>query len=271
MLIPIVISIDDIQAEYQSLTVDQIEQMIDNVVKGLTVRFASSLEHNAEQSLHSTRSRYIRNIRVIDSGRLEGTVLLDYSKDPLVQMIEEGADAFDIKQGLLNSPKVKVGKKGGKYITVPFRFATPGAVGEAEVFTSQLPIPVYQVVKSKIQDIPVSGGGVCSAGLKLSEIPVAFQTPKTREKIVDTAGNTLFEEYVNKHSIYEGVVKTNDPTTGQNTYNSFRRVSEKSDKNAWIHPGITAHNLVEKTLGEFSLPTEVGAQLDIQLQRLNLI
>ena len=35
------------------------------------------------------------------------------------------------------------------------------------------------------------------------------------------------------------------------SYNSFRRVSDKSDPSSWIHPGFTAANLAEKAFDNF--------------------
>ena len=34
---------------------------------------------------------------------------------------------------------------------------------------------------------------------------------------------------------------------------TFRRVSDNSDPNSWIHSGIVAHDLLQKTLSSFNV------------------
>lgn len=278
MILPIFIDSADITSQFDSITKENIENLQDNIAKGLAAGFARQLEQEAQNALHQTRQRYIRAIRLIDSGRLEGIVLLDYSKDKLIQMIEEGASAFDMKEGFLNSSKVKYTKDGRKYLTIPFRLSTPGAVAESDVFSGTLPDEVYQIVKNKVTDIPVSGGGSRSQGLTLGEIPTQFQQPATRPQINNADGNPLFNEYKHKNSIYEGLVKRTDGVTGQSSYGSFRRVAEEgtkedgtklgSDPDSWISKGIQPHYLIEKALSNFNIENETQRLLDFELDKL---
>lgn len=268
MIIPIEIDGSALQEQF-SLSKEQVELICDNIAKTLAARYAQQLEQEAHNALHQTRRRYIQNVKVVDSGRMEGTVMLDYSKDKLIQMLEEGASPFDIKKGLLNSPKAKIGRKGGKYITVPFRWGTPDIVGDSDVFSGKLPQEVYDVVRKKTANIPVSGGGMRSSGLSSSEIPSPFNASKSRGEIKDSAGKVLFKEYQHKTSLFAGVHKKTDPVTGQNTYNSFRRVSENgSDKDAFVHPGIERYNLIQKALDNFNQPQELSIALNTQLAKL---
>lgn len=267
MIIPIEINTQDILNQF-NISQSQIESMLDNIAKNLAVVYVSKLETEASSKLNSTRDRYLRAIRVIDSGKLESTVLLDYSKDPLVKMIEEGASPFDMKQGILNGPKSKVSAKGVRYNTIPMRWATPGAVGESSSFSGKMPQEIYDAVRTKPTTIPVRGGGGRSQGLSASQIPAAFQAPSTRGTIVDSNGSPLFREYQHKTSIYEGIVKKTDSSTGQSSYFSFRRVSENSDANAFIHPGIVAHKLMNIAYSSMNLDEEVGLQIDNELIKL---
>lgn len=269
--LPIIVDTQDMLNQFTSLTSTNIENMLDNIAKGLAAAFADKLTVNAEQELKSSRKRYVDNIRVIDSGKLEGTVLLDYSKDKLVQMLEEGAEPFDMKEGFLASPKVKIGKGGGKYLTIPFRQATPGAIGESDVFAFKMSSDVYKIVKNKPLDVPVSGGGVRSKGIALSELPAHLQVRQTRKAIVNNSGNDKFKEYEHKAPISVGISKYQDSVTGQNSYRSFRRVSEKSDPSAFIHPGIQKYNLIQKTLGQFSVGSEMSQLIDHELSKLGLL
>jgi hypothetical protein len=269
MIVPIFIDTSSI-AEAFPIDKDAIDQICDNIAKTLAARYAQQLELEATHSLHQTKKRYIQAINVVDTGKLEGTVILDYSKDPLIRMIEEGAQPFDMKQKMLASPKAKTNKSGGKYITVPFRFGTPDAVGESDVFSNIMPEAVYEVVKDEQTVKPISGGSR-STGLTVDKLPVQFRKPNTRAEITDSKGKVLFKAYEHKSSIYKGLMKFNDATTGQNTYGSFRVVSENSDRDAWIHKGIEQYNLVNKAIGNFNQETEVQIAMNNEFQKLNLI
>lgn len=271
MTTPIIVDTSSLMEQFGSLTPEAINAMLDNVAKGLAAAYANQLELEASQSLHQTRRRYINAIKLVDSGKCEGTVMLDYSKDKLIQMLEEGSGPFDMKPYFLGSPKAKIGKNGGRYLTIPFRWGTPGIVGEADVFSGIMPKPVYDAVKSKPTTIPVSGGGTRSAGISLKEIPQQFQIKQARPAIIDQAGNTAWAAYQHKSPTFQDISKYNDPSTGQNTYRSFRRVSDKSDPDAFINPGIKAYNLMQKALGAFDVGTELGNQLDNELGKLGFL
>lgn len=270
MIIPIYIDTGSIVEAYSSLDQDAVDKICDNIAKTLAARYAQKLELEATASLHQTKKRYIHAINVVDSGKLEGTVILDFSKDPLIRMIEEGAAPFDMKKAMLKSPKAKTNASGGKYITVPFRFGTPDAVGESDVFSNIMPQGVYEVVKEEPTVISTVGGSR-SAGLTVDKLPVQFQKPATRKEIKDSEGKILFNAYTHKGSIYEGMTKNTDAVTGQNTYNSFRRVSENSDPDAWIHKGIEQYNLVSKALQNFDQETEVQIAMNNEFSKLGLM
>ena len=267
MLIPIVIDTYDLAQKF-NISHEQVESVCDNIAKTLAANYAQQLEANARNLLHKTRERYIRNIRVIDSGRMEGTVLLDYSKDKIVKMIEEGASPFDMKGAMLESPKAKIGRRGGKYLTIPFRWGTPGAIGESDAFSGIMPSEVYQVARKMTQSIPVPGGGIRSGGLNANDLPTPLNQSRTRPEIKDSSGKVMFKAYEHKTSLYQGIVKSQDSVTGQNRYFSFRRVSENSDPDAFVHPGIEQYRLLNKTLSEFNQTQELEKALDIEWNKL---
>lgn len=266
-IIPIHIDTQDLANKF-NISSKQVEDICDNVAKTLASRYANTLEKTAQRELNQTRSRYIKNIRLIDTGRLEGTVMLDYSKDKLIKMIEEGADPFDMKKGFLDSSKVKTTKSGKKYLTIPFRWSTPSAIGEADVFSGAMPTEVYNAVRKMSQNIPVSGGGMRTAGLDATTLSAPLSLPQTRQEIQDSRGKILFKEYEHKTSIYQGITQQKDSVTGQNRYFSFRRVSENSDPDAFIHSGIEQYNLIKKALNNFDQATELSHALDIEWSKL---
>lgn len=258
--IEISISTSDI---FEGLSVSQteVDTYIDLTMKNLAQSYLSEVEKQAQSKLNSTRQRYIQNLKFVDSGRLEGTALLDYSKDPLIRMLEEGVSAFDMKQNFLKSSKVKFTKSGKPYLTIPFRFSTPSAVGESDVFQSKMPQEVYEVAKSKIANIQ-SSGGLRSQPVKLSELSPELQKPSTRSSIPG------FGEYTHKTSIYQGITKRKDPVTGQNTYGSFRRVSLNSDPRSWIHSGLEPRNLMDSAFNNFQLENEITRSLDVVFESM---
>jgi len=228
---------------------DMIEKVMDSVVKDITASFAREWEKEAQNALHSTRSRYLNNLHVIDTGRMEGAVVLDYSADPMIRMIEEGASAFDLKEGFRKSSKKKLKADGGWYLTIPFRHSTPGSIGESSVFSNKMPKDIYSIVKNKKTNIDVPGGGRRSSGLQIGEIPAEYKTPNTN------AQGEVPESKAFK-SIYEGVIKVRDSKTDQSMYMSFRKVSDKSLDDSWTHPGIDTHNLAGRALSSFEQNAE---------------
>lgn len=263
--IPIHIDTQDLFADF-SVSRRQVEDFLDVVAKEITGRIAFYWETQAKQKLKSTRSLYLQNLKVIDEGRMRGAIVLDYSKHPLVKMLEEGASPFDMKKGFEKSDKKKTKKDGGWYLHIPFRLAAPSSLGESSLFSGKMPQEVYEVVSKKPTQRPIPGGRV-SKPLQLSEIPQKYRPPKVREKI------SIFSEYIHKTSIYEGLVKKKDTTTGQNIYMNFRTVSDKSDPGSWIHTGITAYNLSEKAIQSFESKgdRELSAAIDKGLTSLGLL
>lgn len=251
---------------------EQIGNIIDSVTKSVTLAYAGYLEQQAKQNLHKTKNIYIRNIKLLDEGRMKGAVLLDYSKNPLVKMIEEGASAFDMKIGFEHSEKKHIKANGaGWYLTIPFREASEGSIGEADIFTSVMPEAVYEAVKQKDADIPTNTG-FKSKGLTINEVPSEYRAPKTRAAVTSIITNQRFEEYKNKSSVYAGISKITDKVTGQSSYQSFRRVSDKSDPNSWIFPGMEAKHLTDNAMSdlEANLEKELNMATNEALSKIGL-
>ena len=49
---------------------------------------------------------------------------------------------------------------------------------------------------------------------------------------------------------------------------TFRRVSDKSDPNSWIHPGFDARKFMDKALDQTQIPQVVDMVLDNFLSQL---
>ena len=250
-MIPIYIDTSSILDEFPSMEED-IEYMIDYVVKEVTERFAEEWQNEALRTLRSTKAEYAKSIIVVDSGWLKGAVVL---KGELPNAIENGASPYDMKEGLLNGPNAKV-KNGVRYNTVPFRQGNPEAVEDSELFSNILPKSIHSIIKAKPQNIPTYGG-VRTEGIKVSELPQAYREPDKK-----SAPKGAFGGYQRKFPIQAGVTRVKDKVTGQNKYISFRRVSDNSDDDAWIHSGFEARNLADTALDNLQTDHIVGQSVD---------
>jgi len=241
MNIPLNIDLSSLLDTYD-LSQQNCDDIVDYVIEEITAEFATQWKTTALNTLGSTKNRYASHISVIEEGRLMRAVVLDYTKDPLVQMIEEGAGAFDMKDNFLKSPKAKTNKSGGKYLIIPFKWGTPDTVADNATFSNTMPKEVYSIAKNLAPKQQITN-------TQLSKLQGGFETQSS--KMVEIPKSKKFEEYTHKSSIYKGISKGTSSTTNQSTYTSFRVVSEKSDEASWIHPGIKAYNIAELALSDF--------------------
>jgi len=255
MIIPINIYSQDLISQF-TLSQRDIDDLIAGVIGSLSKRLYVEWENEARQRLKGTRNEYIRSLKYFTEGPLKGGVML---VGVLPNMIESGAELFDEKPGFLASSKVKMSKGGGVYLTIPFRYASSPALGESSAFSGVLPAAVEKAIKS------VEGQR------KKILLPSPYDVKKTRTRI-ETPKGRVFEAYTHKHSIYEGVTreKKSYAQATQSQYMVFRRVSSKTDSNAFIHPGFIAYNLAEVAVGKINIPEEIGYAIDQMLLKMNL-
>lgn len=247
MNVPLTIDLSPLFDQY-NLDQKDCDNIVDFTIKEIAAEFVEQWKMTASQNLGSTKNRYIQNIFTVDEGRMTGVVVLDYTKDPMVQMLEEGADAFDMKEGFLNSPKVKTNKAGGKYMVIPFKWGGSDTIKDSDTFSNKMPKEIQTMAKALKPKERITD-------TKLSKLQKGFESQKTRERI-EIPKSKAFEEYTHKSSIYHGITKVKDSVTGQSGTMSFRVVSEKSDENSWIHPGIKAKNIAELALDDFEQKIE---------------
>jgi hypothetical protein len=234
----------------------QVDALVDYTAKEMAGRFAVAWEQEAINTLKSSRPQYVRSILVQDEGKNAASVRL---VGVLPNMIESGASSYDMKENLLNGPNARTTKSGGKVNVVPFSLGSPDSLGE-NFNGSILPQEVYDVIKSKPQNKPVAGGGLKSDPLKADEIPKPYNEPQV--KSFTEPKSKSFEQYEHKGSIYEGVSRVKDSTTGQNRYESFRAVSSNSAPNSWQHPGLEAQDLASKALSDFNIESNLSSIID---------
>lgn len=254
MISPIIIQIDTRSiSESYFMDQDDINNLMDNTVKDLTKAFATEWQNEANRTLKSSRQEYVANINVVDEGFAKGAVVLT---GWLPNAVENGVDGYDMKTYFLEGPNAKLGKNGNRYNTIPFSAGTPGAL-EENFNGGIMPTEVYDIVKNRPTREPLEK-------YDLKDLPYELKEPK-RKQVISPRTKSIVE-YQHKSSLYEGISKRTDLKTGQNTYGSFRRVSDNSADNSWIHPGIDAQHISEKVLAEFDVPREMGRILDKYLK-----
>jgi hypothetical protein len=225
-----------------SLSGDEVNSLSRYVLDCVSGEYTRNWEKNIDDNLHSTRQSYRNAIYVEQPDDYNLILGMSTQKDKLGMMLEEGASSFDIKEGFKKSAKKHLKKDGGWYITVPFRWATAEAIGESSIFANKMPKPIQNLVK------------VNTSPLKQSQLPKGFDVIKT-----SSVG------YEHQSSIYAGIGRSDISSTGKEKrggYWSFRRVSDVSIDNSWIHPGFPPLKLMEKTLNELQFDAIVDRAVD---------
>lgn len=181
----------------------------------------------AGEQLKSSRAEYVRGLQETRSFKQTGKMSYEISLiGQLANMMELGFSSYDMKPGLLAGPSAKVSATGKRYATVPFTHY-PGA----NTPDRSNRVPNYKADLAKI--------------MKAYNMAGVFKSKSGRPLTgkVATAKNT--SAIVNKmkphHTapIFEGMTKTQKGSS-HSTYTTFRRVSQSSLPESWIHPGVAA-------------------------------
>lgn len=234
-------------ATVQGLSQLQIEDMFKDVLSGVSEAVYFNWREEAHQSLHSSRSSYLRGLQQPEIS--ENSAIIELI-GVLPNMIESGASAFDIKKGMAKSDKIHFKKDGGWYISIPFRWSTAGSLGENEVFSFKMPSSVYEVAKSLNKN----------ESLNKEDLPKNLRGLKTRPEIKSAEGKVIYGAYKHKTNVYQGMVKQTSQyeKVKQSQYVTFRTISNLSDPMSWIHPGFQPKNLAEKALNNFNINAQVN-------------
>jgi hypothetical protein len=196
--------------------------------------FQSKWQDEVNQTLHSTRREYEKGMyvdRPTDDTVVMGVIA---TKSQLAVDLETGKNAFDEKLGFSQSPKRHDKKDGGWFLTVPFRSGIPSSLGESSAFTNVMPLSVYLLARK------------AKKPLTLGELPEDQQVKGVREGF--NSGEVSYPAYQHKTARFEGLFRFEDVDENRGQYFTFRRVSDLSDKNSFIHPGFIPYNLIGKAM-----------------------
>jgi len=225
------------------LTPDEQSELEHNMVEAATDDILDLWRAKASQGLGSTRDDYLQGLVHERSRRIAGNEGFITLVGAFPNMIEGGSPPFDIKPGILESERAHIGMAGQRYLAVPFRWGTPGALGES--FSGVMPKSVYKEARELAPTTSAPGRGVIYGG----------RTRRTEGRFPPQVrpGYGRWGGYQHKTGIYQGIIrqqKTYEKAT-QSHYTSFRMVSDRSEANSWIHPGFVARNFAEEALQEF--------------------
>lgn len=242
-MLPVNIDIRDFISHFQ-LTIDETELFVYGLLDEIGERFKDGLIQNADRELKQVRQEYIRSIYI---EKPDPETLIVGLSGWLPNAVEKGLQPFDMKEGFSKSdkrkPAYRKNRRTGWYLTIPFRIGIPSTIGDSSIFSNIMPEKVYEVAKEKLK--------TNSDRLRETDLPPEFQIKGVRSEVTNNITNQVFPSYTHKSSIYEGMQRS--PKEFHSQYVTFRRVSDLSDPNSWIHSGIVAHNLMEKTLNSFPI------------------
>jgi hypothetical protein len=239
-MIPITLDISDTINEF-SLDKEESRLLSKSIVNKLAKEFDSLWEEEIK-TLKSSRNAYKRaKYEVppqIDDYSAVFTLSGAGETGTLAMMIENGVSSFDMKEGFRNSDKAENKGTENWYLTIPMQIATADAIADSPVFSGKMEEEIQKIVKR-------------DSILTKKNVPKELQI-KTKRSEVEVKGVKI-PEYKSKSFKFEGLKRNIDPKHGG--YFQFRRVSEKSDDNSWIHTGIDAYNLMGKAIKKLNEST----------------
>lgn len=240
----------------RSATIDLVQRKWIEYASGVTVTYSGGTFR-----VQSVSGEYVRSIsdgiRFLDD--LTGEV---FSTSPQASTIEDGIPAYDMKPGLLSSPKAKKNKDGGRYITVPFRHGTPGTAT-----MPSMPTNVYAQANKLGFSRRNNFIKAFFTGRKYTwdgRLKESAQGQRSHIKPHSGAGYTW------KTGKYSGMIRAGK--AGHAQYLTFRRVSDNSDPNSWQHPGVKPRPIreavIENTKDEVLTLIRRGFEMDLYFMGL---
>jgi hypothetical protein len=239
-----------------SALVDTVQRTWIEYASGAQVTYSGGTFH-----VNTVTGDYVRSIQ-------EGLRMLDgltgevFSTSGHGALVENGIKPFNQKEGLLASPKAKTSKSGSRYITVPFRHGTPGAVT-----MPSMPQRIYDQAKTLGYSRRNNFLTALFTGRKYSW---GGRLQKTSEGQRSHTAPHPGKGYTWKTGQYSGMVKMGRDNHSQ--YMTFRRVSTNSDPASWQFPGVQPRPIreavIENTREEVLQLIRNGFEMDLYFMGL---
>lgn len=212
----------DLQKTFNVAVMDSLVQTaVSSAVQTSLAVIKDKWQRKAQQKLSSTRMQYLMGLDFKDSVQFpyngnsnEGAVIL---KGKLPNMIEDGYAPFDMKDGFALSSKKKPTKSGGWELTIPIRHGTPK--------TFEWGKPMEKEIYAQAKKLKHLG----SLSIKDGQV-------------------TSWAGYQHKNNVYDGLTRVIKDYGGtkQSQYVTFRKVTDKSEPNSWMHPGYKGVHIADE-------------------------
>lgn len=228
----------------------------------------------ANQRLHSRREMYIQGLHFQQESDETFVIVLD-SK---VRWIDDGLPKYDMKPGLLASPKAKTAKDGSRYMTIPFNHGP----GRGPTSTTPPQQALIQTLKAemKTRNIPWAKlengpGGQPKQGL-LHSFDIMNRPLRTSQGLGQGKGpvgqvvqGPTGIPHLQGVRVYQ---KPNAKGKMQRSIMTFRTVSSRMGNDRWMYPGVRGVLLIEETArwiqeqwDQIILPTLLDRALGLDL------
>lgn len=193
------------------------------------------------------KDAYAKTISWKMTGDFSGYVEATYR---LAEEIENGRPARDLKKMLNTSLKVRVNKKGTRFLYIPFRHNTPGN----DALANSMPPSVYDVAKN-LESSMITGQTTRISGLNASDIKTQqlLTTPQNTYKWGGKLPAGMSAKLKPHHAtdVHAGMMRFDTSTPGgakSSTYLTIRTMSEKSK--GWIVPPQPGQKIAEKVAND---------------------
>jgi hypothetical protein len=196
----------------------QVRDALATTVTRMVPVVVTALSRVADAKLHRTAKLYKAELPESITATSTG---LKIELTGVARDLEIGYPARDMKQEMLSSPKAKTGADGGKYIDVPFRHATNEKAVRYQGMPQEIKNRVMAAVKTERRSAAEEGRAERNPLRVTGKLPA--QSPKHATSI---------------HSDMMRVARQAGSRVSS-TYHTIRRLSSKSDAQAWWHPGFS--------------------------------
>jgi hypothetical protein len=218
------------------------DQFIETVLDDVATAARAKWIRLAQTELHSSKRDYIDSIQDVEGSGNERIIAL---VGWLANAVENGMEAYDLRDTLLGGGKGKKSKDGHRYRAIPFRHGTPGSGGQGGTpMGSRMGPQGGQSLAWASQGQASRLGKRIYAAAKQLEQGSRLRTSERRRK-----GFIQVPKLApwHKTDIFSGMTKVRKTYAAatQSQYMTFRTISDANPA-GWIHPGIQARHLARQ-------------------------
>jgi len=109
----------DLWARFNNFSIDELADISKEVEQGAKDIVASIKAMIPAVGIRSKSGKLANSVKYEMRGMLHAKIFVDSTEAPYAAYLEDGYSPFDMKKGLLGSPKAKTSKEGYRYIRVP--------------------------------------------------------------------------------------------------------------------------------------------------------